>query len=355
MDLKKIGFKEEFLNYKKDNLEFARVILEHKHIYRITDGEMEWLAEPSGKFRYNALTRKDYPAVGDWVLVKKLPDEGKAVIHEILPRISCFSRKIAGKQVEEQIVATNVDYVFLVNALNNDFNIRRLERYITLAWESGAMPVIVLTKKDLCTDLDAKIASVEEVALGVPILAVNSLDNDGIRAVSEYATEGKTVALLGSSGAGKSTLLNAMLGAELQKTQEVRHGDDRGKHTTTHRELFFLPSGGMIIDTPGMRELQLWEGSEGITTTFSDIEQLALECRFSDCQHEKEPGCAINSAIESGKLAPDRFHSYQKLQREIAYSARKQNSALARAEKEKWKKIHSQVQQHLNMKYNKKR
>ncbi|MDF2945369.1 MAG: rsgA [Bacillales bacterium] len=355
MDLRKIGFNKQFLNYQKNDLDFARVVLEHKHIYRVTDGVNDWLAELSGKFRFNALTRTDYPAVGDWVLIKKLPNENRVIIHEVLPRLSCFSRKTAGSKIEEQIVATNVDYVFLVNALNNDFNVRRIERYLTLAWESGANPIIILTKKDLCEDVSSRISAVEEVAIGVPILAVNSIDGDGIDAISEYASEGKTVALLGSSGAGKSTLLNALIGTELQKTQDVREGDDRGKHTTTHRELFFLPSGGMIIDTPGMRELQLWDGDEGVTVTFSDIEEIALRCRFSDCSHESEPGCAIRSAIENGELETSRYESYLKLQREIAYSARKQDSALARAEKEKWKKIHLQAQQHMDLKYRRKR
>ncbi|MCP8968874.1 ribosome small subunit-dependent GTPase A [Ectobacillus ponti] len=317
----------------------GRIVLEHKHLYRVMTDDGEYLGELSGKFHYRAAVKSDYPSVGDWVWLTKLPDERKAVIHGVFTRRSAFSRKEAGERTEEQIVAANVDYVFLVNALNRDFNVRRLERYLLVAYESGAMPVIVLTKSDLCGDVAGKVAEAEGVAFGVPIVAVSSLEGSGIEQLAPYLERGRTVALLGSSGAGKSTLLNALAGRDVSKIGDIRESDDRGKHTTTHRELFSLASGALVIDTPGMRELQLWEGSDAIGAAFADIEAFGAVCRFSDCRHEQEPGCAVRAAIETGELPAGRLVSYNKLQKELAYAARKQDAGLARQEKEKWKKI----------------
>ncbi len=300
------------------------------------------MAELSGKFRHEAVTKGDYPAVGDWVYIKKIEDEKKAIIHRIFQRRSSFSRQEAGTRTEEQIIAANVDYLFLVNALNHDFNVRRMERYLLLAYESGAMPVIVLTKSSICNDIEQKIVETEAIAIGVPIFVVDSLEHTGIDSLKQFVSSGKTIALVGSSGVGKSTLLNALIGIEVAKTGDIREEDSRGRHTTTHRELFQLPSGALVIDTPGMRELQLWEGSEAIQTTFSDIEELATTCRFRDCKHENEPGCAVYSAIENGLITIDRLKSYKKLQRELAYFIRKQDAILARAERDKWKKLSKQ-------------
>ncbi|QKE72581.1 ribosome small subunit-dependent GTPase A [Arthrobacter citreus] len=338
MNLEQLGWKESF-GEMDQNTVVARVISEQRQIYKLHDGESELTGEVSGKFQFQANVKSDYPSVGDWVVIEPLNGENKAIIQKVLPRLSQFSRQSAGIKIEEQVVAANIDYVFLVMALNNDFNIRRLERYLLVAYDSGASPIIVLTKKDLCTDLPGKMEEVEEIAFGVPIFSVNSTNGEGIEELKQLISFGKTVSLLGSSGVGKSTLLNALIGELKQITQDVREGDDRGKHTTTHRELFFLPSGGMVIDTPGMRELQLWGGEEHISSTFTDVEELAKSCKFSDCTHSKEPDCAVNRAIENGDLEPERLTSYRKLMKELAYAERKQDASLARQEREKWKKV----------------
>jgi len=323
--------------------------LEHTHLYRIYSDDGEWLGELSGKYRYESATRDDYPAVGDWVWMTKLPGERKAIIHGVYARKSKFSRKVAGQTAEEQIVATNIDRVFLVMALNRDFNVRRLERYLLTAYESGAVPEIVLTKKDLCDDPEARRIEVEAVAYGVPVYMVNSLEENGTADILKTLKQGETIALLGSSGAGKSTLLNSLYGEQKQKTGDVRYGDDRGKHTTTHRELVLLPSGALIIDTPGMRELQLWDsGGDSIDAAFQDIDALSARCRFSDCGHGKEPGCAVQAALRDGTLARERFDSFLKLQKELAYIERKADAAAARAEKDRWKKIHKQMRTNGN-------
>ncbi len=263
-----------------------------------------------------------------------------------MPRKSKFSRKTVGNKTEEQIVAANVDTVFLVSGLDGDFNPRRIERYLILAWESGANPVIVLNKSDLCNSLESCLAEVEAIALGVPIVVLSATNHQGLDALTSYLQPGQTVALLGSSGVGKSTITNQLQGEVVQAVQSVRQGDDRGKHTTTHRQLILLPTGGLIIDTPGMREIQIWAGEESLQETFADIETLAQECRFRDCQHHKEPGCAVQQALAEELLDYSRFLSYQKLQKELAYSARKQDQRAQLAEKERWKKIHKAMRNH---------
>lgn len=328
-----------FVEYEEQGYTVGRVMLEHKRLYRVETDHGECLAEVSGKYRFGAVTREDYPAVGDWVVLSERQDEGKATIHALLPRFSKFSRKAAGLTTEEQIVAANVDTVFLVQSLNYDFNPRRLERYLVMAWESGSNPVVVLTKSDLCEDIPGKIAEVEAVAFGVPIHVISVKDESGLEELTSYFAEGKTVALLGSSGAGKSTLTNYLLGEEKQLIQDVRSDDDKGKHTTTYRELYMLPTGGLVLDTPGMRELQLWEADGAIGHSFQDIEVLAGQCYFRDCKHANEPKCAVQGAIEEGTLEAARYQSYVKLQRELAFLERKNDKRAQLAEKEKWKKI----------------
>lgn len=332
--------------YLEEGCSPARVILEHTHMYRIVAEQGDFLAEVTGKLRYQADGREDFPAVGDWVMAGIRVGEGRATIRGILPRFSKFSRKVAGAVTGEQIVAVNVDTVFLVQALNQDFNIRRLERYLILAWESGANPVIILSKADLCPDRDELLAEVHKVAAGVDIHAVSAVDGTGLEPLHAYVGTGRTVALLGSSGVGKSTLINRLLGQDIMDTGSIREDDGRGRHTTTHRELLLLPEGGLLLDTPGMRELQLWDADQGISTGFADVEDIAGQCRFHDCTHNGEPGCAVRTALEEGTLQEDRYNSYLKLQKELAWLARKEDKQLQQQEKAKWKQIHKQLRHH---------
>lgn len=328
----------------------ARVIYEEKNRYRVHTGEREVWAEISGRMYHLAEHRADLPAVGDWVLVYLPPESDLAIIQHCLERKSKFSRKEAGDETREQIIATNIDTVFLVNALNSDFNVRRIERYLTLAWESGASPVILLTKSDLCEYPEAFVDATRSISQDVPIHVLSALEGQGLEQLDPYFQIGQTVALLGSSGAGKSTLLNALMQNTVQKTQDIRKGDDKGRHTTTSRRLFVLPQGGLLMDTPGMRELQLWHSDEGLHHTFQDIEDLAQQCRFVDCKHHQEPGCAIQNAITTGQLDESRYQHFLKLRRELDYLQRKENTEQQRASKRKWKNVSSTARERTRLK-----
>lgn len=309
-------------------------IVEKGQYYIISPGGGQW-AKVSGKFRYEALTASDYPAVGDYAAVELVSD-GMSVIHAILPRKSVFIRRAAGTGNTEQVVAANVDTLFLCMALNNDFNIRRMERYLTAAWDSGATPVILLTKTDLCDDLEDRILQVQSVAPGVDIIAASSMEEDGISQIEPYLIEGKTLAFTGSSGVGKSTLINRLLNEDRLVTNGLRN-DDRGRHTTTHREMIFLPGGAIVIDTPGMRELGMWAAGSGLSASFADVEAFAKKCRFRDCTHTSEPGCAVRKAIERGELSEERLLSYKKLEAENSYS--EDSRSYLAAKEEKFKRI----------------
>ena len=333
MDLESLGwdasYADAFRPFEQDGLAAARVAVEHRTEYVVYTQDGELRAELSGKLRHD----EEHPAVGDWVAIAPRAGEGRATIHAVLPRRSAFVRKVAWSETKPQVVAANVDVVFVVCGFDANYNARRIERYLTLAWESGAQPVVLLTKADLCEDVDARVHEVESVAFGVPVHAVSAPSGDGVETVRSHVPQGRTAALLGSSGVGKSTLVNALVGQEVLATQEIRE-DGRGRHTTTHRQLVRLPGGGLVLDTPGMRELQLWDAESGLESAFQDVEALAGQCRFSDCAHGREPGCAVRAALANGTLDVERFESWRKLQRELERLVHKQD-ARARSESRK--------------------
>lgn len=312
--MKDYGLNDKFINESKlYNLSVGRIISQDKGLYKAVTENGEFKAQISGKFRYNAVNISDYPAVGDFVMLDE--NDGNAVIHYILKRKSAFIRKAAGTSNNDQVVAANVDTVFICMSLNKDFNLRRLERYISIGWDSGAVPVVVLTKSDLCCDIDSILIDLDDVAIGLDIIITSSLAND-YENIKKYIKYGKTVAFIGSSGVGKTTLINKLIGEDIFETKEIRN-DDKGRHTTTKRELILLPKGGIVIDTPGMRELGI--ESADLSKSFADIDELSQMCKFSDCTHTKEPGCAVKKAIEEGSLSEERVESYFKLKKEAKY------------------------------------
>ena len=314
-------FEKQWQEKEKTGLIRARVSEENRGLYKIISDQGEAWAELRGKLRHEATSRETLPAVGDWVVIAKSGE--RAQIEYVFARRTRFSRKIAGKKIEQQIVAANVDTVFLVSSLNRELNARRIERYLTLAWESGARPILVLNKSDLCENVAELRADAEEAAMGVRIVVASVVTGEGIPELRELVRTGRTTALLGSSGVGKSSLINAILGREIQATCETRKNDDKGRHTTTSRHLIVVPGGGVLLDTPGMRELQLWDASEGIAYAFADVAELAQRCKFRDCTHRSEPGCAVRAATDEERLA-----NYHKLQREEEFLESKQDDAL---------------------------
>jgi ribosome biogenesis GTPase / thiamine phosphate phosphatase len=347
LELQKLGwsssFEKAFEAFGGSGFTPGRVSAGFTHLYRVLTSAGECLAEVTGRLRHEAGGPLDFPAVGDWVALVERPEEGRASIHAVLPRKSAFVRKAAGPGTEAQVLAANVDTVFLVAGLDGDFNPRRIERALVLAWESGAMPVVLLNKADLAEDLEARREEMEAAAPGVPVHVVSGLRGDGVEALAPYLGLGCTVALLGSSGVGKSTLVNRLLGEERQATSEVRAHDQRGRHTTTHRELIVLPGGAVLVDTPGLREIQLWATDDGLASAFDDVARLAEGCRFRDCRHRNEPGCAVQAAVEAGELSGERLESHRKLEAELRYLEVKADPGLQRAQKERWKAIHKQA------------
>jgi ribosome biogenesis GTPase len=337
--LAQLGWNDELATQIEPlGLEPARVVAQHRGAWEIATEKDDRLVGVTGRLRH-AAEQGELPVVGDWVGLRD--DQIDAVV----PRRSKFSRKTPFTEVSEQVLVANVDVAFLVMGLDErDFNVRRLERYLTTAWEGGATPVIVLNKADLAEDLDAQLAQTESVAFGVPVHVVTAVAGEGVEVLRPYLAGAGTGVLLGSSGVGKSTLINALAGEERFATGEVR-SDGRGRHTTTHRELILLPGGGVLIDTPGLRELQLWDADEGLDRAFADIAELMLECRFSDCAHDTEPGCAVQAALEDGSLPADRWESYLKLQRELAHLERKLDPRLRAEERKKWATFSKQYRQ----------
>ena len=334
----------------KADLQPGRVLIEYNYICRVwcDGGELEVVR--SGRLSHRATSRGELPAVGDWVVVRKRPDERRGAIVAVLPRRSWFSRRSAGQVTDEQVVAANVDVVFIVMALDADFSLRRLERYLLLGRESGASPVVLLTKPDVCDDVPARVAEVAVLTGGIPIHVVSPKLGRGLDEVAARLPSGQTGALLGSSGVGKSTIINRLVGRDVQKTRDIRESDSKGRHTTTHRELVFLPGGGLMIDTPGMRELQLWDVGEAFSETFEDVEALAGGCRFTDCRHRDEPRCAVKAAVDEGRLSAARLESYLKLQDELGYLARQQDERAQLEEKRRSKIMGKALKQHLKTK-----
>jgi ribosome biogenesis GTPase len=346
------GWARAFAPFAVEGHRPARVVAVHRETSVVRDAEGDQSATVSGSFRFEALAVSDFPTVGDWIAI----DDG-GVIAAILPRRSVFkrmaadgSRRVAGLD-DEQVMASNIDTALLVAGLDNDFNLRRIERYLAIAWSSGITPVVVLNKSDLADDVDGRLVAVEAIAPGVSTIAVSAWTGAGLDALRAHLKPGLTAAILGSSGVGKSTLVNAMLGEDRQKTAEVRGSDSRGRHATSHRELFELPGGGLLVDTPGIRALEVLGADEGVQTAFDDVADLAATCRFSNCGHDGEPGCAVRSAIEEGRMSQERLASHRKLERELARTVR-QADPRARAEHRRtWRIIQKSVSEDMDRKY----
>ena len=326
----------------------ARVVSVHRDGFVVWTAEGERTAELSGRMRHQGADDAERPAIGDWVAVRLSPGDGASIVHGVLPRRTHLVRKVPGALTAVQVVAANVDVILIVAGLDGDYNPRRLERALVLAWDGGAQPVILLNKADLLApaEVAARVRATEEVAPGVSVRAVSAATGEGLDGFERSLAPGRTAALIGSSGVGKSTLVNRLLGADHQRTAAVRASDARGRHTTTHRELLRLPGGALLIDTPGLRELQLWAGPDALEGTFAEVERLAASCRFADCAHEGEPGCAVIRAAAEGTLSPARLESYRKLQRELRYLALRQDERGRAEQKQRWRAIHKAARKH---------
>ena len=314
-------------------MDVCRIVAQYRDSYRITTSSGDRHAVLAGRLRHQTTHASELPAVGDFVEVRPPERDGPVIIEAVRPRKTLLVRRAAGDRPDDQIIAANIDVVVVVVGLDLDFSVRRVERYLAAVWESGATPVVLLNKSDVCSDAEAKLEDLRRVAIGVDVHVVSALMSQGLEGLQPYLQEGLTIGFVGSSGAGKSTLLNRLLGRDAQPTKEVRAHDSRGRHTTTHRELFALPGGGFVIDTPGMREFQLANADEGVGAVFEDIEALAAQCRFGDCAHRGEPGCAVKDAVEGGLLAADRLASYEKLLKELRYEESRHDPAAARERK----------------------
>jgi ribosome biogenesis GTPase / thiamine phosphate phosphatase len=329
-------FQQAFNNVVQTDWLPARVSSENRGVITLLSEAGELTGTIAGRLRNQATSKSDFPVVGDWVCITANLNQQTATIHTILPRQTTFSRKTAGTKTEQQILSANIDYVFIITGLDHNFNIRRIERYLNLAWNSCAQPIVILNKADIINSRvkDEITTQLSAISLTTTVHFISALTGNGISELKPYFTDHKTAALLGSSGVGKSTLTNLLLGKTQQKTAEIRAEDSKGRHTTTTRQLFVLPTGGLIIDTPGMRELQLWLDEEESATGFKDVEELAQDCKFYDCTHDVEPNCAVKAAIAAGKLDPKRLENYRKMQRELKHLATKQQETNWQTRKE---------------------
>lgn len=328
----------------------GRVSGEERDRWRVQLSETEnvW-AELPGRYRHLVQSRMDLPSVGDWVLCKYEEHQDVALVEQVLKRKSCMYRADAGGR-NAQILASNIDYAFILTSANVDFNIARLERYLSLVWDSGAVPVILVTKSELAEDLDSLLEELSSQIVGVDVHALSVQEKLNLQVLEKYFQPGKSVVFVGSSGVGKSTLTNYLLQTEILETQAIREGDDRGRHTTTARHLFFLENGAIVIDTPGMRSLPIMDQESGVETQFADLVGLETQCRFPDCVHRTEPGCAVLGALESGFLDEDRWKRYQKLKRELQRKEISEDPVKLRLEREKMKKRAKVMYEHIRMK-----
>jgi ribosome biogenesis GTPase len=345
--LRELGFvgpvAESFAPFAAQGLVPGRVVVGHARLLRVRTEDGETLAAVAGSLRHRARGPEDRPAVGDWVALRPREGGHRAVVQAVLPRRTAFVRRAAGDRAVAQVLAANVDTVFLMTGLDGDFSLRRVERALVLAWESGADPVVLLNKADVCDDVPARRAAVEAVAPGVPVRVIAAKPGEGLDSLALWLVPGRTVALLGSSGVGKSTLVNRLLGREKQKTREVLEAGQRGRHTTTHRELILLPGGALLLDTPGLRELQLWSDEASLQATFGDVHELSSACRFTDCRHGTEPGCAVRAAVEEGRLDAARLDSFLKLQAELRALEIREDPLKRREERSRWTAIHKSL------------
>ena len=350
------GWATSFAPFGEAGRRPARVVAAHRDSWVIATPSGDFDASVSGRLRHQALGPGDLPAVGDWVAaVIPASDVERAVIHAVLPRRSAFRRSAGdgvGHVVDEQVLAANIDVALLISGLDGDFNERRLERYLAVAWSGGMLPVVVLNKADVVGEVDLYLDIAAGVAPGVEVWPISALTGDGVAALAlAHLHPGRTAVVLGSSGVGKSTLVNALMGSERMRTSDVRASDSRGRHTTTHRELIRLPGGALLVDTPGIRSLAVAGAADGIGAAFADLEDLATDCRFSDCRHEREPGCAVRAALADGRLDEARFQRHRKLEKEAAHVARQGDRLLAEAERRKWRAIAQSSHRHMAAKY----
>lgn len=336
-------FEESSELFKQNGFSFARINTEHKERYIVASEIGELSAEITGKLLYSSDNNAYLPKVGDWVAVIIYEDEMKAIIHDVLPRRTVFTRKVAGKKIQEQVIASNIDLLLIVQSLDTNYNHRRLERYLVMAYEGKMEPIIVLNKSDICPDVSKKLKEVRKIFPDINSFAVSAETGDGINDLKEMIIEGKTCALVGSSGVGKSSIINRLLGYERQKVNEIRLFDSKGKHTTSTRELILIPGGGIIIDTPGMREFQLWAAESGIENVFNEIEEISKNCHFKDCTHTHEINCAVLDSLKKGILSQERYDSYLKLKKETEWIKIKSVPEEMQKREDKWKKIHKQV------------